>query len=438
MYRDAYNALVSWSKLPDGERKPLLIEGARQVGKTWLARELGNKEFDNFIELNFESQTALDDLFKLDFNIDRILLAISAFSGKTVVPGKTLLFFDEIQCAPRGLLSLKYFYDNAPQLHIIAAGSLLGVIDHKGDSFPVGKVSFLKVFPMNYSEFLIAIGKEKAHEVLDTQDWQLINIMHQQFEEVLRNYYFVGGMPEAVSTFINTKDYDKVRKVQNELIASYKSDFSKHPPKEIVSRMNLVWDSIPAHLSKENKKFVYSAIRSGARARDFETAIQWLKDAGMVYKQTRVTAGEVPLKGFEDENCFRLFVVDTGLLGAMCSLKRETLLSGSDFYKQFKGALTEQFVLQELISEGCSEIYYWDPDTGHAQLDFLLQIGDEAVPLEAKAEQNLRAKSLKAFADRYHPKHIFRTSFSPYFKGEHVIDLPLYAVHNINKIVDGH
>ena len=430
MKRFVYDSLVAWSRKPDGKRKPLLMEGARQVGKTWLARELGRNEFKSYIELNFEKQKALRSLFELDFDIGRILLAISAFSGKTVTAGETLIFFDEIQWAPRGLLSLKYFNDEHPEFHIIAAGSLLGVIDHEGDSFPVGKVDYLNVFPMNYSEFLLATGKEKFYDVLKSNDWSLINVMFDQFETALRNYYYVGGMPEAVQTFVDYGDYTKVRTVQRSLIKSYKKDFSKHPPKEVVPRMFLVWDSIPGHLSKENKKFVYSAVRPGARAKDFETAIQWLADAGVIYKQTRVTAGESPLNGSEDEEAFRLFLVDIGLLGAMCGLNRRTLVGGSEFYKQYKGAMTEQYVMQELKASGYEDlnIHYWSPDVGEAELDFVVETNGYFAPLEAKAEQNLKAKSLKVFTKNYKSPFIFRTSLSPYFKGDNVTDIPLFAV----------
>lgn len=400
------------------------------MGKTWLARELGKNEFASYIELNFEKQQALRPLFELDFDIERIMLAISAFSGKTVTPGKTLIFFDEIQWAPRGLLCLKYFNDEHPEYHIIAAGSLLGVIDHKGDSFPVGKVEYLNVFPMNFAEFLLATGKEKFYDILKSDDWSLINLMFDQFENSLRNYYYVGGMPEAVQIFIDSGDYTSVRKVQRDLIKSYKKDFSKHPPKEVVPRMHLVWDSIPGHLSKENKKFVYSAIRPGARAKDFETAIQWLVDAGVVYKQTRVTAGESPLKGFEDEEAFKLFLVDIGLLGAMCGLNRKTLIEGSEFYRQYKGAMTEQFVMQELMACGADdlEVHYWTPDVGEAELDFVVETNGYVAPLEAKAERNLKAKSLKIFSQKYKTPYVFRTSISPYFKGDNVMDIPLFAV----------
>jgi predicted AAA+ superfamily ATPase len=438
MLRFAYYKLLEWCKTPNGSRKPLLMEGARQVGKTWLVRELGANEFENYIELNFEKETALRSLFELDFNLERIFLAISAFSGKTIVPGKTLVFFDEIQWAPRGLLALKYFENDAKDLHVVAAGSLLGVIDHKGDSFPVGKISFLKIYPMNYAEFLLALGKNKLYEILRSCDWQLINVFGNQYENILRQYFFVGGMPEAVQKFIDTGDYTKVRKIQRELVKSFKRDFSKHPPSEVISRIHLVWDSIPAHLSKENKKFIYSAVRTGARAKDFETAIQWLKDAGIIYKLTRVSAGESPLKGFENESDFKIFVVDIGILGAMCSLNQRTLIDGTNFYKQYKGALTEQFVMQELayhMDEEDMSVHYWSPDTGIAELDFVLEYNAIIAPLEAKAQLNLKAKSLKSFCHRYKTSYVFRTSLSPYRKNERITDIPLYAVSNILKIM---
>lgn len=439
MKRFVYAQLLEWKQIPDDERKPLILEGARQVGKTWLARELGRNGFENYIELNFEKQTALRALFEFDFDFGRILLAISAFSGQKVIPGKTLLFLDEVQWAPRGLLSLKYFKEDLPGLHVIAAGSLLGLLEHEGESFPVGKVSFLRVFPMTFDEFLTATGKESLYDVLKKRDWTLTNVLAARFEESLRSYYYVGGMPEAVEKFITTRDYSKVRKVQRELIASYKRDFSKHAPGDVVPRISLVWDSIPTHLAKDNKKFVYAVMKSGARAREYETAIKWLADAGLVHKHTRVSKGEMPLDGFEDTESFKLFVLDVGILGAMCSLDRRTLLNGSEFYGQYKGALTEQYVLQELICRSTDEdevkLHYWAPDTGQAEVDFVIQAGGQIAPLEAKAEISVKAKSLKVFSSRYRTPRIFRTSLLPYFEGENVTDIPLYAVSKIPDIM---
>ena len=437
MKRRVYDKLVAWKNEADDKRKPLILEGARQTGKTWLARELGRCEFESLVEVNFEDVEEMKTLFEADFDIDRILMAIQSATGKKVVAGKTLLFFDEIQHARRGLLALKYFKDKAPQYHVVAAGSLLGVIDHKDDSFPVGKVSFLSVHPLSYEEFLSALGREELVVMLHSQDWVAINAFGGKYIELLRQYYYVGGMPEAVKTFVEEKDYRSVRNVQLSLLKSYNRDFSKHPPKEIVKRMALLWNTIPSQLAKENKKFVYTAIRSSARARDFETSIQWLCDAGVVYKVTRVIAGELPLAGFEDADAFKLYTLDIGLHGAMSGLDARTLISGDDFFKQYKGALTEQFILQQLQLMEETEIHYWSPDTGIAEVDFVLQSSGQIIPIEVKAEQNLRAKSLVEFIKRYAPSMVIRTSMAPYERGEKVVDLPLFAISLLPELIRG-
>ena len=437
MKRYVYDKLVAWKNEADDKRKPLILEGARQTGKTWLARELGRCEFESLVEVNFEDVEEMKTLFEADFDIDRILMAIQSATGKKVVAGKTLLFFDEIQHARRGLLALKYFKDKAPQYHVVAAGSLLGVIDHKDDSFPVGKVSFLSVHPLSYEEFLSALGREELVVMLHSQDWVAINAFGGKYIELLRQYYYVGGMPEAVKTFVEEKDYRSVRNVQLSLLKSYNRDFSKHPPKEIVKRMALLWNTIPSQLAKENKKFVYTAIRSSARARDFETSIQWLCDAGVVYKVTRVIAGELPLAGFEDADAFKLYTLDIGLHGAMSGLDARTLISGDDFFKQYKGALTEQFILQQLQLMEETEIHYWSPDTGIAEVDFVLQSSGQIIPIEVKAEQNLRAKSLVEFIKRYAPSMVIRTSMAPYERGEKVVDLPLFAISLLPELIRG-
>lgn len=435
MKRHVYDKLVAWKNEADDRRKPLILEGARQTGKTWLARELGRCEFESLVEVNFEDVEEMKTLFEADFDIDRILMAIQSATGKKVVARKTLLFFDEIQHARRGLLALKYFKDKAPQYHVIAAGSLLGVIDHKDDSFPVGKVSFLNVYPLSYEEFLFALGRGELVDMLHSQDWVAINAFSGKYMELLRQYYYVGGMPEAVKTFVEEKDYRSVRNVQLSLLKSYNRDFSKHPPKEIVKRMTLLWNTVPSQLAKENRKFVYTAVRSSARARDFETSIQWLCDAGVVYKVTRVIAGELPLAGFEDADAFKLYTLDIGLHGAMSGLDARTLISGDDFFKQYKGALTEQFVLQQLQLMEETEIHYWSPDTGIAEVDFVIQSANQIVPIEVKAELNLRAKSLAEFIKRYAPSLVIRTSMAPYAKGEKVLDLPLYAISLLSDLL---
>ena len=428
MKRTIYNQLLEWKNKPDGKRKPLIIEGARQTGKTWLAEELGKNEFKNFVEINFENNEQMRNVFEQDFDINRILLAIKAFTGQSIKPKETLIFLDEIQHARRGLLSLKYFYQNAPEYHIIAAGSLLGVIDHKDDSFPVGKVDFLKVYPLTFFEFLSAIGEDGLVDIIKQKDWSLTSAFHDKLVDMLRQYYFVGGMPEAVSTFAEEKDYNAVREVQYALLDSYTRDFSKHPPKEIAKRMELLWNSIPAQLAKENKKFIFSAMKESARARDYETAIQWLCDAGIIYKVTRISAGELPLKGFEDLDAFKLYMLDIGLHGAMAGLDPATLISGNDFFEQYKGALTEQFVLQTLKTIPRLDIHYWTPDVGNAEVDFVVQHLSKIIPIEVKAVKNLRAKSLTQFISRYHTPTTIRTSLSQYIKGEQITDVPLYAL----------
>ena len=427
MKRHIFEQLVAWKDTPSSRRKPLILEGARQTGKTWLARELGNTQFESFVEVNFEKLQEARSFFEANFDLNRILLAIQAATGKKVIPGKTLLFFDEIQFARRGLLSLKYFHDEMPELHIVAAGSLLGVIDHKDDSFPVGKVSFIHIYPLCFTEFLCAIGREGLADMLQSKDYTAIDAFAETYTDLLRQYYYVGGMPEAVKTYVEEQDYKAVRQVQNDILESYKNDFSNHPPKEIVKRMIMLWDSIPAQLAKENKKFIYTAVRSGARARDFETAIQWLCDAGVVYKVTRVRSGEMPLRGFEDMDAFKLYVLDIGLHGAMAGLDAITLVQGNELFLQYKGALTEQFAMQEMRCHNDMEIHYWTPEESRAEMDFVVQHAGEVIPIEVKAEQHLRAKSISIYIQQNHPSHIIRTSLAPYKQGATVTDIPLCA-----------
>ena len=428
MKRNVLQNLIAWKNKPSDKRKPLILEGARQTGKTWLARELGRTEFDEYVEINFEDNEQFRSLFEMDFDIERILMALRSVTGKKILQGKTLIFFDEIQYARRGLLSLKYFGDKAPEYHVIAAGSLLGVVDHKDDSFPVGKVEFERIYPLSYEEFLMALGKDGLVQMLHSMDWDLINSFSSQYIELLRQYYYVGGMPEAVRTFVEEKDYVAVRKVQLGLLESYQKDFSKHPPQEIVKRMILLWNTIPSQLAKENKKFVYTAVRPSARARDFETSIQWLCDAGVAYKVTRVRAGELPLTGFEDADAFKMYVLDVGLHGAMTGLDAKSLISGNEFFKQYKGALTEQFVLQQLVLFDEIKIHYWTPDEGIAEVDFVVQLNGSIVPIEVKAEINLKAKSLAQFIKRYNTPNVIRTSLEKYFKGEKITNVPLFAI----------
>lgn len=435
MRRNAYNDLIEWKNSSEETRKPLIIEGARQVGKTWLAREFGRQEFQHFVEINFEDQEQVQGIFETDFDINRIILVLQAISGTPIIPGKTLIFLDEIQHARRGLLALKYFKDKAPQYHVMAAGSLLGVVDHQNDSFPVGKVDFLYLRPLSFEEFLSALGKEGLVDILHTGDAVSINAFAPQFLDMLHQYFYVGGMPEAVLTFIERQNYQAVRKVQLSILKAYEYDFSKHPPKEIVKRMQILWNAIPGQLAKENRKFIYTAVKSGARARDFETAIQWLCDAGMVYKVTCVNKGEMPLAGFEEPDSFKLYVLDIGLQGAMAGLDPKTLIQDNEFFAQYKGALVEQFVLQELTLLPEIKIHYWKPDTGIAEVDFVIQYQGEVIPIEVKAGRNLQAKSLVEYSKRYAPKHIIRASVVPFFQGEKVTELPLYCISILSQLI---
>lgn len=436
MKRSAYDILLKWKEIPDGKRKPLVLNGARQVGKTWLLEEFGKNEFESIAEINFEKSPQMASIFKDDFDIDRILRAIQLLTGVVLTPGKTLIIFDEIQEADRGLLSLKYLSQDAPNYHIVAAGSLLGISLRK-ESFPVGKVDFLNIYPLSFEEFLLAIGQEVMVAALKSMDWGLITAFKSKFIDFLRQYYFVGGMPEVVETYSVNKDFAQVRKIQNDLLTSYEKDFSKHPPIEIVSKINQVWEHIPAQLAKENKKFIYSAIRTGSRAKEFEGAIEWLSGAGAVYKITRINNASLPIKGFEDMNSFKLYLVDIGLLAAKAGLDAKTLINGNEIFEQYKGALTEQYVLQQLKCIEDLQGHYWTPDTGTAEVDFVVQCDGEIVPIEVKAEENLKSKSLKSYRDKYSPKVSVRTSMSDYRVQDGLVNVPLYSILYLRDIIFG-
>ena len=437
MERSAYEALLKWKN--NARRKPLVIKGARQVGKTWLMKAFGNNEFESVAYVNFEKVTQLADLFEADFDIQRILRSIQLVTGIIPQVGKTLIIFDEIQSVRRGLLALKYFYEDAPQYHVMAAGSLLGLSIHKDDSFPVGKVDFLNLFPLSYQEFLSAIGKNALLDTLKSRDWVLIKAFKGQYIDLLKQYYYIGGMPEVVDAFIRDGDYKEVRTIQNSILESYDKDFSKHPPLDLVPRIKMVWNVLPSQLAKENRKFIYGAVKSGGRAKEFELAIMWLQDAGLLYKVNRVSNASLPLGGFEDINAFKLFMVDVGLLGAKSGLDAKTLLDGNEIFGQHKGsltgALTEQYVLQQFKSIDDIATYYWTPDEGIAEIDFLIQISGNVIPVEVKAAENLKAKSLRSFRDKYHPKVSVRTSMSDYREELTMTNIPLYAVGLINDLM---
>ncbi len=435
MKRLVYNKLVEWRKKPDGKRKPLVLRGARQVGKTWILEELGRNEFKSVAYINFEQHQQLATLFEADFDTERILRSIEIASGVRLIAGETLIIFDEVQSVARALLSLKYLYTNAPQFHIAAAGSLLGISIRNNDSFPVGKVEFADIYPLSFEEFMMATGKDALLESLKSMNWELVTTFRENYIDLLRQYYFVGGMPEVVSSYIQDRDFTQVRALQRDLLRSYDADFSKHPPLELIPRLKMVWNNIPSQLAKENKKFIYNALKQGARAKDFELAIEWLREAGVVYKVGRINNPILPLDGFADIDAFKLFVLDVGLLGAMSGLDVKSLINGNEVFTQYKGALTEQYVLQQLLCEEETIIRYWSAESGTAEVDFVIQQSGKITPIEVKAEENLKAKSLKSYSIKYAPELSLRTSMSNFRAEANLINLPLYAIMNIRGII---
>ena len=429
MYRIAIEKLYKWKN--SKRRKPLIIEGARQVGKTWLMKEFGEQAYADTVYINFDSNSRMADLFSADLDTDRLIMGLELYAGRKINPENTLLIFDEVQEVPRALASLKYFYENAPQYHIVCAGSLLGIALHQGTSFPVGKVDFLKLYPLSFSEFLMATGNERFAELLKNKDYEMITSFKQTYIDALKHYYFIGGMPEAVQSFAESKDFNEVRAIQKRILAAYEQDFSKHAPNEIVPKIRMLWNSIPSQLARENKKFIYGLIREGGRAREYETAIMWLSDCGLVHKVSRVNAAGIPLKAYEDLKAFKLFIVDVGLLGCMTGLRQRTLLDGDDLFVEFKGALTEQYVCQQLKTIEDLGIYYYTNDRGSCEIDFVVDTGEQIVPIEVKAETNLRAKSLKTYRERFEPELSVRTSMADYKKEDWLLNLPLYAIENI-------
>ena len=429
MYRSAIEELYKWKNSPD--RKPLIIEGARQVGKTWLMKEFGKQAYAQTVYVNFDSNPRMAELFSSSLEAGRIIMGLELYTDIKIDPSNTLIIFDEVQEVPRALSSLKYFYENAPQYHIICACSLLGIALHEGTSFPVGKVDFLNLYPLSFREFLMAIGKEKYVKLLDSGDYEMMTAFKDELIECLKHYYFIGGMPEVVMSFVSEQDFNKVRRIQRRILEAYEQDFSKHAPNETVPKLRMIWNSIPSQLAKENKKFIYGLVREGGRAKDYESAIMWLTDCGLVHKVSRVTTGHLPLKAYEDMKAFKMFVLDVGLLSCMVGLNKKILLDGNDLCVEFKGALTEQYVLQQLITDPDLNIYYYTNDNGSCEVDFLVDTGNSIIPIEVKAETNLRAKSLKTYAEKFSPEIAIRTSMQDYKKESWLINLPLYAIENI-------
>ncbi|MDR1983967.1 MAG: ATP-binding protein [Prevotellaceae bacterium] len=428
MYRTKIEELKAWKQQPD--RKPLIVQGARQVGKTWLIKELGRTEFQKMAYVNFEYAVELQNLFLQDLNITRIISLLGAFSGIKITPEDTLIVFDEIQSAEKGLTSLKYFCENAPEYHVIASDSLLGMNLHNKVSFPVGKVNFLYLYPMNFYEFLLALHENGLAEILRTKQWDILGVFTNKFKEYLRYYFYIGGMPEAVQAFANNRDWRMVRRIQHELLKTYENDFSKHAPYDVVPRINMIWQSIPAQLGRENKKFVYGVMKEGARAKDFELAMQWLTDSGILLKCCRISKPDMPLVAYQDLSAFKLFFNDTGLLAAKSNLDVKTIIGGTDIFTEFKGALTEQFVMQQLRQAEPDYIGYWTNDKSTTEVDFVVQHNGEIIPVEVKATENLTAKSFKFFCEKFKPANAVRTSLSGYRRETWMTNVPLYAIGN--------
>jgi len=436
MYRKIIEDLKRWKN--SAHRKPLILQGARQTGKTWIMKEFGRSEYKSTAYLFCQENPVLEGLFNAPFNKERILAGFQMLCGFRIEPENTLIIIDEIQDIPRAITALKFLYEEAPEYHIICAGSLLGGALCKGISFPVGKVSFLNLYPLPFSEFLMALGKDAQARLIDdiNQDTELIKAFSEDYKELLRYYFVIGGMPEAVSIWIETNDFNEVRRVQKELLLTYENDISKHTTSEMTNKIRQIWDSVPGQLARENKRFLYSVIKESARAREYENSINWLVNACLMTKVHRVTKPGIPLKAYEDLDAFKIFILDIGLLCCMTELSARTLLEGNKLFTEFKGALSEQYVFQKLISEFGITPYYWSAKNASAEVDFLFQSDDKIVPVEVKAEINLQAKSLKVYRDTYSPELALRCSLSEYADHGILKDVPLYDLPVIRKWLD--
>lgn len=425
MKREVYNDLIKW-KL-SANRKPLIIKGARQIGKTWILKHFGEQEYESVAYINCDNEPLAQNLF-IDYDVSRIIRSIEAITKIKVVPGKTLIILDEIQEQPKGLASLKYFCENAREYHVAVAGSLLGIALHSGTSFPVGKVDIIDMYPMSFEEFLIAKNEHILVDALNNKEWSMIDVLHTKYIELLRQYYYVGGMPEVVLAYVQRQDLTEIRMLQRNIIEAYRNDMSKHAPLKEIQRITQVFNSIPAQLAKENKKFIYGMLRKGARASEFEIAIQWLIDAGIVYKINRANNPNVPLTFYEDFNAFKLYILDCGLFGAMNATDPKDVLVGDNAFVEYKGAFTELYVLQQLKTIRQVPIYYYSAENSQIEIDFLIQVKGNVEPIEVKAEVNLRSKSLKTFVAKYNLKKACRTSMMRYCVQDWLVNIPLYAI----------
>jgi len=426
MERIAIQRLIEWKNRTD--RKPLVLNGARQVGKTWLLREFAKREYKKEAYVVCRKNEMARQIFTLDFDVNRILRALRAMTSVDITPDDTLIILDEVQDIPEALEALKYFCEEAPEYHIAVAGSLLGISLHENVSYPVGKVNELNIYPMSFEEFLLAKGENEACKLLESRDFETINLLHEKYVDLLRQYYYVGGMPEVVKKYVETEALQEVRRIQHEILRGYDLDFSKHAPREQVPRIRMVWKSILSQLFKDNKKFIYGALRKGARANDFEIAIQWLVDAGLLYKVPRCTKLALPLDVYEDLSAFKLFMVDIGLLGAMVNVEPSQILINNSIFVEYKGGMTEQYVLQQMKSHAIGSIYYHKTDDSRLELDFVIQRNARLLPIEVKAEGNVRANSLTALLKATPELSAERFSMLPYKEQGQLTNVPLYAV----------
>ena len=426
MKRKLLENLVEWKN--SKAHKPLILEGARQVGKTWLMQEFGNTQYKKVAYINFDRNLKMRETFETDLDTKRLITAIGLDAEFKITPEDTLIIFDEIQECPRAITSLKYFNEDAPEYDIIAAGSLLGVAHHTGTGFPVGKVEFLRLYPLSFTEFLDAMGKEQYVELIEKQDFEMIKIFSNKFEDLLKQYCYIGGMPEVVQNFVNNGDFNQVRTIQKRVLSAYERDFSKHIPANTVEKARMLWNSIPTQLAKENKKFIYNAIKKGARAKEFETALTWLRNNGLIYQVHKITKPGLPIGAYADLDAFKHFVLDVGLLGALSGLEAKTILGKYEIFQEFKGAIAEQYVLQQFKTIDDMPIYYWTNETSRSEVDFVIQRESKVIPVEVKAATNLKARSLKIYMEQFKPELAIRTSLADYKKTENLVDIPLYAI----------
>lgn len=426
MERKIYQSLLNWKN--NNPHKPLILNGVRQCGKTYILKDFGKREFENVAYISCDRNDSLEAVFEGGFNVRKIIRGISALTGIDIIPGKTLIFLDEIQAFPKALESLKYFCEDAPEYHIAVAGSLLGITLHSGISFPVGKVSTMQLYPMDFEEFLMAMGERQLLAIMQEQDYELLNSLHEKCIDLLRQYYYVGGMPEVVKSYVANGQLNRVRELQIEILDNYANDFSKHAPHAEIPRINMVWQSILGQLSKENKKFIYGVLKKGGRAKEFEIAIQWLMDAGLIHKVNKCAKPELPLKFYEEFSAFKLYLCDCGLMGAMADTEPQNVLLGNSIFTEYKGAFTEQYVLQQLLSSGIRHIYYYSAENSRMEMDFLIQREGKILPIEVKGGTSIKATSLHNYLAEHTSVHAIRFSMLPYRQQDFITNMPLYTV----------